>query len=131
MRELERLQKQIDILQETVNKLRNGTTEFVKPLTPMQKYKQLRKEIFNKYFSIEQFKSLADDYFYQREMIQQLIGNLANRVFVTKTKVVVSNGHIEQALFNKGGCDEENTEYIGLYSEIYENLCKMVESYLF
>lgn len=131
MTELERLQKQIDILQETVSDLKNATVKVVKPLTPMAKYRNLRTEIFNKYLSHEKVKTLCDDYHYQREMVQQLIGNLANRIFVMKTKVVVSNGHIEHVLFCKDDDGEENLEYIKLYSDIYENLCKMVESYLF
>lgn len=120
MTDIERLQQQIDILQETVTKLKNGTAEVIKPLSPIQKYKKLRTSIFCKYYPKE----------FDQRLHMSSLGSLANQLFLMMIEHKTSHPCIQSLLFRNSPEDEGNTEYIELYSKIYEELCKVTSEIL-
>lgn len=120
MTELERLQKQIDVLQETVTKLTNATAEVVKPTPPIQKYKNLRSSIFYKYYPKD----------FDQRLHMSSLGSLANQLFLMLIPKQTSHPCMQTILFGCSPDSEENTEYIKLCSEIYESLCEITAKIL-
>jgi len=113
MTDIERLQQQIDILQDTVTKLTGGTVEVVKPISPIQKYRNLRSDIFYKYYPK----------MFDQKLHTSALGSLTNQLFFMLIQNEASYPCIQSILFGNTP-DDENIEYVQLYSKIYDVLCK-------
>lgn len=120
MNDIKKLEQQIKILQQTVDDLKNGTVEVIKPTSPIQKYKNLRSKIFYKHYPKD---------FDQKFHIPAL-GSLTNQLFFMLIDNKNSYPCIQSILFGNRPNDVGNAEYIKLYSEIYDVLCDVTYNIL-
>ena len=130
MNDIEKLKQQIKLLQQTVDDLRNGTVEVIKPITPTAKYKNLRCKIFFTY--LDKSKYNYSDYW----SVQEKAGAFVNAIFRlyknidVKKKYKTDYTNMPRILFGDKPTDEGNKEYITVYENIYNDVMKAISKYL-
>lgn len=130
MTDIEKLEQQIEILQKTVDDLRNGTVEVIKPVTPTAKFKRLRASIFFKY--LDKSKYDYSEYW----IVQDRLGSFVNALFRFYKNIDAQRSYrgeyvnMPRVLFGNKPTDEGNKEYIEAYTNIYNDVMKAIDKYL-